>query len=103
MKPEPRARPLLSLRKAAWVVLIGMVGSVVFVRLALQLNLHPWSEIAICSYFLGHSVLAITLIRGRLRIQFPFDYSWVDGLTVASAPWVGSLVWYHEWKKANTG
>ena len=101
----PPSGPLLSIQKAALV----LVGSGVLVaaldRLALNLGFETnrsWYESVVDVYLVGHMLLAIVVIlKGRLRVRFPIDQSWLDVLVVVVAPWVGPIVWYREWKKAH--
>lgn len=102
--PKSPKGPLLNLREATSALLVSAIIVAGLVRLFLresEFNGH-FREVALGLYFGGHTLLAAFVVKkGRLKLRFPIDRSWLDLLVIASAPWIGSFVWLQKWKKTN--
>jgi hypothetical protein len=48
----------------------------------------------------GQTPLAAMVTKGKIRVSFPVNLTWVDILTAFLVPWVGPIFWYYQWKRA---
>ena len=99
---SPREKPLLSVRQALLVWALSAMVTALLGRLVMQWhrdgNTYGLAWALASSYYFGHLVLAILLTKGKLRLAFPLDRSWLDMLVVVTAPWLGPLIWWRKWK-----
>ena|ERR1043166_647421 len=99
MPPDRSVKPLLTIKRAALLV---MVSTVMNSAAGLIFN-DEQGALVFCGYFVEHGILAIFVVmKARLRVRFPIDASWLDPLVVVCAAWFGPIAWYRLWKRTNT-
>ena len=76
----------------------GAALTSVFARVILEFE-YSRANLWFGAFYAGHTVLALLLSRGRLRISLPVTLAWIDFFVVAGVPWVGPVAWYREWRR----
>jgi hypothetical protein len=104
--PPPPGRRLLSTHKAVLVLICTGALTAAVCRWAIGNENHrdswlSWPSALPYLIYGGHLLLAFLLTRGKLRLDWGENATWVDCVVVAAAPIVGPIIWYREWKKAN--